>query len=58
MVAPHFSLALYTILRFTVVRKMNAKIRESESKVNEEALEIARKAIRKYDKLLRSLAYK
>jgi len=37
---------------------MSAKIRESEPKVNEEAMEIARKAIRKYDKLLRSLTYK
>jgi len=34
------------------------EVRESRSKVDEEAMEIARKAIRKYDKLLRSLAYK
>ena len=41
-----------------LLKRMSAKVRESRSKVDEEAMEIARKAIRKYDKLLRSLAYK
>jgi len=37
---------------------MSAKAQERRSKVDEAAMKIARKAIRKYDKLLRSLAYK
>jgi len=41
-----------------LLKRMSAKVRESRSRVDEEAMEIARKAIRKYDKLLRSLAYK